>query len=180
MEGETCPLASRGYSRDGTRDKLQVNFGMLTDDEGRPVSVSVYEGRTADPVIVQDQVRKLKSEFGTDLVVFVGDRGMITQSQIDRFVDQGGVECITALKSGWIRKLKTEGGLQLGLFDDRNLFEFESKHYPGERLIACRNPDLAKRRAKSRESLIESTKVELDKIQGSVRAGRLAGRAEIR
>lgn len=179
MEGESCPLATRGYSRDGKKDKLQVNFGILTDDEGRPISVSVYEGRTADPSTVQDQVLKLKEDFGIDLVVFVGDRGMITQAQIDRFLEQGGVEWITALKSGSIRKLKAEGRLQLGLFDDRNLFEFESKHYPGERLIACRNPDLAKRRAKKRESLIQSTKVELDKIQASVRAGRLAGRAEI-
>lgn len=179
MEGESCPLACRGYSRDGKKDKLQINFGLLTDEDGRPVSVSVYEGRTADPATVQDQVRKLKDEFGIDLVVFVGDRGMLTQVQIDRFVEQGGVEWITALKSGSIRKLKTEGRLQFGLFDDRNLFEFESKHYPGERLIACRNPDLATRRAQKRQSLIESTKAELDKVQGSVRAGRLAGRAEI-
>lgn len=179
MEGQSCPLASRGYSRDGKKDKLQVNFGLLTDDEGRPVSVSVYEGRTADPATVQDQVRKLKDEFGIDLVVFVGDRGMITQAQIDRFVEQGGVEWITALKSGSIQKLKTEGRLQLGLFDDRNLFEFDSKHYPGERLIACRNLELAKRRARKRTSLIEATKTELEKIQTRVRARRLSGRAEI-
>ncbi len=179
MEGESCPLASRGYSRDGKKGKLQVNFGLLTDDEGRPISVSVYEGRTADPSTVQEQVRKLKEDFGIELVVFVGDRGMVTQTQVERFMEQGGVEWITALKSGSIRKLKTEGRLQMGLFDDRNLFEFKSKHYPGERLIACRNSELAERRAKKRESLIASTKAELDKIQRRVRAGRLVGRGEI-
>ncbi|MCP5041368.1 MAG: IS1634 family transposase, partial [bacterium] len=179
LEGETCPLAARGYSRDKKKDKLQINFGLLTDEDGRPVSVSVYKGNTADPATVQDQVKKIKEDYGIDLVVFVGDRGMVTQTQIDQFIDQGGVEWITALKSGSIRKLKTEGRLQLGLFDDKGLFEFKSKHYPDERLVACRNPELAKRRANKRRSLIDATKAELDKIQNSVRKGRLAGKAEI-
>lgn len=138
-----------------------------------------YKGNTADPATVQDQVKKIKEDYGIDLVVFVGDRGMVTQTQIDQFIEQDGVEWITALKSGSIRKLKAEGRLQLGLFDDKDLFEFKSKHYPGERLVACRNPELAKRRAKKRKSLIDATKVELDKIQNSVRKGRLAGKAEI-
>lgn len=179
MEGESCPLASRGYSRDGKKNKLQVNFGLLTDDEGRPISVSVYDGRTADPSTVQDQVKKLKEDYGVERVVFVGDRGMVTQTQIDKFVEQGGVEWITALKSGSIRKLRAEGSLQLGLFDDKNLFEFESELYPGERLVACRNHELAKRRAKKRQSLIDATKRELERIQKSVRAGRLAGTDQI-
>jgi len=179
VEGETCPLAARGYSRDGRKNKLQINFGLLTDQDGRPVSVSVYKGNTADPATVQEQVKKVKDEYGIDLVVFVGDRGMVTQTQIDQFIDQGGVEWITALKSGSIRKLKTEGRLQLGLFDDKGLFEFTSKHYPGERLVACRNPELAKRREKKRRSLIDATKAELDKIHDSVRKGRLVGKAEI-
>ena len=179
VEGDACPLAARGYSRDGKKDKLQINFGLLTDEDGRPVSVTVYKGNTADPATVQDQVKKVKEDYGIDLVVFVGDRGMVTQTQIDQFVEQGGVEWITALKSGSIRKLKTEGRLQLGLFDDKGLFEFKSKHYPGERLVACRNRDLATRRERKRRSLIDATKAELDKIQSSVRKGRLVGKAEI-
>ncbi len=179
MEGEKCPLASRGYSRDGRKGKLQINFGLLTDMEGRPLSVSVYEGRTGDPATVRDQVEKLRNEFGIDFVIFVGDRGMVTQTRVDDFIEQDGVEWITALKSGSLRKLRAEGSLQLELFDEMNLFEFESEHYPGERLIACRNPELAKRRAKKRTSLVEATKKELDKIQRSVRSGRLRGKAEI-
>ena len=179
VEGEACPLAERGYSRDGKKNKLQINFGLLTDEDGRPVSVSVYKGNTADPATVQEQVKKVKEDYGIDLVVFVGDRGMVTQTQIDKFIEQGGVEWITALKSGSIRKLKAEGRLQLGLFDDKGLFEFKSKHYPGERLVACRNPELAKRRARKRRSLIDATKGELDRIKNSVRKGRLAGKAEI-
>ena len=122
----------------------------------------------------------MKKAYGIDLVVFVGDRGMVTQTQIDRFVEQGGVEWITALKSGSIRTLKTEGRLQLSLFDDKGVFEFKSNHYPDERLVACRNPDLAQRRAKKRKSLIDATKTELDKLQARVYAGRLSGKAEIR
>lgn len=179
VEGTCCPLAARGYSRDGKSDKLQVNFGLLTDDEGRPVSVSVYRGNTADPATVQDQVKKLKDDFGIDLVVFVGDRGMVTQTQIDKFVEQEGVEWITALKSGAIRRLRAEGTLQLGLFDSKNLFEISSKHFPGERLVACKNNDLAKRRAIKRESMISATKKELDQIQARVAAGRLVGKSEI-
>ena len=179
LEGDKCPLGAHGYSRDGRSGKLQINFGLLTDEKGRPISVSVYKGNRADPSTVQDQVEKLKKDYGIDLVVFVGDRGMVTQTQIDRFIEQGGVEWITALKSGSIRKLKTEGRLQLSLFDDKELFEFKSKHYPGERLVACRNPELAKRRPKKRLSLIHATKAELYKIQASVRVGRLQGKAEI-
>jgi transposase len=179
VEGEKCPLASRGYSRDGKKNKLQVNFGLLTDEEGRPVSVSVYEGRTADPATVQDQVRKLKEEYDIDLVIFVGDRGMVTQTKVESFIEQGGVEWISALKSTSLRKLRAEGSLQLDLFDEKNLFEFESPHYPEERLVACRNPELAKRRARKRRSLIDATKKELDAIQKRVHAGRLSGKAEI-
>ena len=179
VEGKTCPLAARGYSRDGKKDKLQVNFGLLTDEDGRPVSVSVYPGNTGDPSTVQDQVRKLKEEYGLDLVIFVGDRGMVTQTQVEHFIEQDGVEWITALKSGSIQKLRTEGSLQLGLFDDQNLFEFESEHYPGERLVACRNIELAERRAHKRRSLIAATKKELAPIQRSIRKGRLVGKDKI-
>lgn len=179
MEGSKCELAARGYSRDGKKGKPQVNFGMVTDEAGRPVSVSVYPGNTADPSTVQDQVTKLQEEYDLDLVVFVGDRGMVTQTRIDAFVEQGGVEWISALKSGALRRLHVEGSLQLGLFDEKNLFEFESPQFPGERLVACRNAELAVRRAHKRQSLMDATKKELDGIQRSVSAGRLAGKAEI-
>ena len=129
--------------------------------------------------VVQDQVKKLKEEYGLERVVFVGDRGMVTQTKIDEFIDQGGVDWITALKSGSIRKLRAEGDLQLGLFDEKNLFEFSSPLYPGERLVACRNDELAKRRVWKRQSLIDATKKELNRIQRSVRAGRLDQKAEI-
>ena len=111
LEGDKCPPGAHCYSRDGRSGKLQINFGLLTDEDGRPISVSVYKGNRADPSTVQDQVEKLKKDYGIDLVVFVGDRGMVTQTQIGRFIEQGGVEWITALKSGSIRKLKTEGQL---------------------------------------------------------------------
>lgn len=179
MEGDKCPLAARGYSRDGKQDKLQVNFGLVTDDEGRPVSVSVYPGNTADPSTVQDQVKKLKEDFGIDRVVFVGDRGMVTQTQIDKFIEQGDIDWISALKSMSLRKLRAEGALQLGLFDEKDLFEFQSEHYPKDRLVACRNEDLAKRRARKRVSLINATKKEIEKIKKSVRLGNLRGKAEI-
>lgn len=179
VEGTKCPLAARGYSRDGKAEKLQVTFGLMTDEDGRPVSVNVYSGNTADPSTVQTQVEKLKEDFGLDLVVFVGDRGMLAQSTIDRLVDSTGIEWITALKSGAIRKLRSEGSLQLGLFDEKSLFEFESAAYPGERLVACRNPELAERRARKRQEFIEATRSELIKIQAMIGNGRLHDRAAI-
>jgi hypothetical protein len=184
MEGNKCQLAKRGYNRDGKRGKLQVNFGLVTDDEGRPVSIEVFEGNVVDSKTVLGQVKKIREQFNIDLVILVGDRGMITEAHIDNFKesftdDGGGVEWITALKSGGIRQLKAEGSLQLGLFDEKNLFSFESPDYPGERLVACRNPELQKHRAKRRKELLDSTKAELDKVQAMVRKGRLSGKAEI-
>ena len=173
LEGSSCPLGALGHSRDKKRGKLQINFGMLTDQDGRPVSVTVYKGNTADSSTVQEQVKKLKESFGIELVVFVGDRGMVTETQIDNFIEQDSVAWISALRSGSLGKLKREGSLQLDLFDERNLFEFESEHYPGERLVACRNPDLATRRARKRRELIAATKAEIEKVQGLVRRGRL-------
>ena len=172
FEGTTCPLATRGYSRDGKPSKLQVNFGIITDDRGRPVAVDVYEGRTADPVTVKDQLLKVKKAFGLEQVVFVGDRGMLAQTVIDEMKTFEGFEWITALKSGSLRKLKAEGDLQLGLFDERNIFEFGSELYPNERLVACRNPELAKRRAAKRREMLDATSSALREIQQSVEAGR--------
>ncbi len=179
MTGSTCSLAKRGYSRDGKKGTLQVNFGLLTDEQGRPIAVQVYEGNTGDPATVQDQVTKLREQFDIDLMVLVGDRGMLTQTRIDTFQESGGVEWITALKSGAIRKLKTAGHLQLDLFDERNLFEFTSPLYPDERLVACRNPELARRRAHKRKELLAATKKALDVIQRSVKSGRLVDPGKI-
>jgi hypothetical protein len=179
FEGVTCPLARIGYSRDGKRGTLQVNYGLLTDDRGCPVSVSVFEGNTADPKTLLPQVEKVKAEFGIAELVMAGDRGMISNIQIEAMRQLDGVDWITALKSGAIADLVDNGTLQLGLFDERNLISFTHEAYPGEQLAACRNPELAKRRAAKRQDLIAATTRELDKIKAAVEAGRLRGEARI-
>ena len=179
FEGVTCPLAKIGYSRDGKRGTLQVNYGVMTDDRGCPVSVSVFEGNTADPKTLVPQVERARESFGIDDLVMVGDRGMISNIQIEAMRKLDGVDWITALKSGAIAGLVDDGTLQLGLFDERNLISFTHADYPGERLVACRNPELAKRRAQKRQQLIAATGRELDKIKASVEAGRLKGEAKI-
>ena len=175
FEGATCPLARLGYNRDGKKGKLQVNYGLLTDVRGCPVSVSVHEGNTADPATVMPEIERLRNDFGIAQIVMVGDRGMISQKAIDAFQEQDGIGWITALKSVSIRSLVEQGHLQLGLFDQRNLFELSHPDYPGERLVACRNPELAKLRAHKREDLLRATEKNLQKVQASVAAGRLAG-----
>jgi transposase len=179
FEGTKCPLAKLGHSRDGKKGKLQVNWGLVADGRGCPVSVSVYEGNVGDPKTLVPEVRKVREELGIKQMVLVGDRGMISQKQIDTVRDVEGIEWITALKSGGIRKLVEGGALQLGLFDERNLFEFCSDEYPGERLVACRNPELAKLRRSTRESMIESTKKELHKVRGMAGRGKMKGRDKI-
>lgn len=179
MEGSNCPLAARGYNRDGKQGKLQVNYGLLTNASGCPVSVSVFSGNTSDPQTLLPQVVKVREEFGLKDMVLVGDRGMIAQRQIDTLKDCEGISWITALKSGAISKLITSESLQPGLFDERNIFEFTSPDYPGERLIACRNPELAKLRANKREALLAATEAELRKVQQMISKGRLCGKAKI-
>ena len=179
VEGTKCELAARGYSRDGKKDKLQVNYGLLTDENGCPVSVTVYPGNTGDPATVRDQIDKLREQFGLDLVVFVGDRGMVAQTTVEKLREQEGVEWITALKSGAINKLNADGALQMSLFDKRDIFELASPRYPDERLIACRNPLLAERRARKRKEMLDATRRELAKVRGMVRRGTLRGRATI-
>ena len=179
FEGITCPLAKLGYSRDGRPGTLQVNWGLLTDDRGCPVAVSVFEGNTGDPKTLLGQVEKVRSSFGIDRLVMAGDRGMISSIQIDAMRGLDGVDWITALKSGAIRKLADGGALQLGLFDERNLIAFTHADFPGERLIACRNPDLARLRAAKRNDLIAATSAELDKVAAMVASGRLQGRDKI-
>jgi hypothetical protein len=179
FEGATCPLAKLGYSRDGKPGTLQVNWGLLTDARGCPVAVSVFEGNTGDPKTLLPQVEKIRASFGIDRLVMAGDRGMISQVQIDAIAKLDGVDWITALKSGAIRKLADGGALQLDLFDERNLIAFTHEDFPGERLIACRNPDLARLRAAKRNDLVAATTAELDKIAAMVTGGRLQGRDKI-
>lgn len=179
FEGTHCPLAKIGHNRDGKKNKLQVNYGLLTNRAGCPVAVSVYEGNTADAKTLMPQVSKLREEFGLDQVVLVGDRGMISQKAIGELRELEGLSWITALKSSQIRSLVEGEALQLGLFDERRLFELTHEEYPGERLIACRNPELAKLRAHKRLSLLEATQKELEKVRASVAAGRLSGKAKI-
>jgi transposase len=178
FEGVTCPLAKRGHNRDGKEGKLQVNYGLLTDSRGCPVSVSVYPGNTGDATTVLAQVHKIRDEFGIRSVVLVGDRGMISQKQIDQIRQLEDIDWITALKTGEIRKLLENEALQMGLFDERNLFELTDPGFPGERLVACRNPLLAERRAHTRQSLIEATTREFEKVQRMVARGKLKDAAE--
>ena len=179
FEGVTCPLAKIGYSRDGKPGTLQVNYGLLTDARGCPVAVSVFEGNTADPRTLLPQVEKVRDSFGIASLVIVGDRGMISNVQIEAMRAMEGVDWIAALKSGAIATLANTGQLQLDLFDERNLISFTSEDYPGERLVACRNPELAKLRAAKRKDLIAATERELQKIAGMVAGGKLAGRDKI-
>jgi hypothetical protein len=178
FEGSHCPLAARGYSRDGKKGKLQVNWGLLADRRGCPVAVSVFEGNTADPATLLPQADKLRRQFGLDSMVLVGDRGMISTASIEQLrAERFG--WITALKSGQIRNLLNDGALQMDLFDERNLFELRHADYPDERLVACRNPALAQRRAHKRTALLEATTAELDKVRAMVVRGALSGAADI-
>src|SRR5271166_795568 len=178
FEGTCCPLAALGEDRDGKKGKLQVNYGLLTDRRGCPVAVSVFSGDTGDTTTFLPQVRNLRDAFGLEQMVLVGDRGMISSASIAelRAEDFGW---ITALKSGQIHTLIDDGQLQLGLFDHRNLFELSHPDFPGERLVACRNPELTKLRTHKRQSLLEATEKELTKVQGMVERGRLSGRDKI-
>ena len=179
FEGVTCPLAALGHNRDGKKGKLQVNYGLLTDRRGIPVSVSVFKGNTGDPRTLLHQVDKVRKDFGIEQFVLVGDRGMIAQKQIDALREIDGVDWIAALRPEAIKKLVTSGAIQMGLFDERNLFELIHPDFPGERLVACRNPELAKRRSRKRESLLEATVKELEKVRRMVQRGRLRGKDDI-
>ena len=179
FEGSTCPLAKLGYNRDGKAGKLQVNYGLLTDARGCPVAISVHEGNTADSDTLLPEVKRLREDFGIERVVLIGDRGMVSQKAIDELSESEGIGWITALKSTSIRSLLEQGCIQFGLFDERNLVELTHPDYPGERLVACRNPELAKMRAHKREELLAATEASLDKVRARVEAGRLAGQANI-
>ena len=175
FEGTTCPLAKLGHSRDGKKGLLQVNYGLLTDPRGCPVAVSVHEGNTADSATFVPAVLRLREQFGIEQMVIVGDRGMIGHKAIAELRGLDGVDWIAALKHVSIRALVEQGQLQLGLFDERNLIELHSPEYPGERLVACRNPQLAALRAHKRQELLAATEKNLQAIKARVDAGRLAG-----
>src|SRR5262249_31986692 len=178
FEGHCCPLAARGHSRDGKKGKLQVNWGLLSDRRGCPVAVSVFDGNTADSTTFLPQADKLRQQFGLRHVVLVGDRGMICTAAIEELRRQH-FHWITALKGSPIRALLDAGALQMDLFDERSLFELEHPDFPAERLVACRNPELARRRAHKRAALIDATTAELEKVRAMVGRGTLKGSADI-
>jgi hypothetical protein len=175
FEGVTCPLAALGHNRDGKKGKLQVNYGLLTNSHGIPVSISVFEGNTGDPKTLLPQADRLRNDFDLEHFVLVGDRGMITQKQVDALRQIDGIDWIAALRPEAIQKLVGGGAIQMGLFDERNLFELTHPDFPGERLVACRNPDLATRRAHKRKTLLEATTQELEKVRRMVGQDRLQG-----
>jgi Transposase DDE domain len=169
LEGRCCALARFGYSRDGRRDKLQIVFGLLCAANGCPVAVQVFEGDAADPSTLAAQVDKLKQRFGLQRVVVVGDRGMITSARIEADLKPAGLDWITALRAPAIQALVAEDGpLQLSLFDQRDMAEIASPDYPGERLVVCKNPDLAAERRRKREDLLAATEQELARIKAAV------------
>jgi Transposase DDE domain len=178
FEGRHCPLAKRGYSRDGKRGTLQIIYGLLCDRRGRPISVEVFGGNLHDDATLPSQIAKLKQRFGLSAVVLVSDRGIVTKANLELLREQGA-GFITALKAPQVAKLVSEGALQLSLFDQTNLAEIASKDYPGERLIVCRNPLVAAERARKREELLAATERGLEEIAERVQRGTLSGAAQI-
>src|SRR5215472_3607436 len=164
FEGRTCPLGAIGHSKDGVRGRLQIVYGLLTSKDGIPVAIEVFQGNTGDPTTVASQIDKLKDRFGIGRVVLVGDRGMLTAARLREDVAPAGLDWITALRAPQVKKLVRDGDLQLTLFDARDLAEITTPDFPGERLVACKNPFLEAERARKRESLLAATEADLDKI----------------
>lgn len=181
LEGRCCPLARRGYSRDGRKGTLQIVYGLLCAPDGCPVAVEVFDGNTADPMTLAPQIDKLKQRFGLTHVVLVGDRGLITEARISADIRSAGLDWITALRGPAIKDLLSSGAVQLTLFDTRDMAAITSPDYPGERLVVCRNPDLAAERARKREDLLTATEKDLAaiKIRVERRRNPLRGTAEI-
>jgi len=180
LEGRCCELARLGYSRDGRRGKLQIEFGLLCAADGCPVAVEVFDGSTGDPATLAAQVEKLKRRFKLERVVLVGDRGMITSARIGADLQPAGLDWITALRAPQIQALAADGGpLQLSLFDERDLAEISApQDFPGERLVVCRNPALAAERGRKRQELLAATQAELDAIKAAVERQRQPLRGE--
>jgi len=181
LEGSCCPLAHRGYSRDGRKGTLQIVYGLLCAPDGCPVAIEVFDGNTGDPKTLASQVAKLKQRFGLDHVVLVGDRGMITQARLTEDIKTAGLDWITALRGPAIKDLLKGGALQLSLFDERDMASITSPDFPGERLIVCRNAELAAKRAHKRHELLDATERDLTRIQAAVARRRdpLRGASEI-
>jgi Transposase DDE domain len=181
LEGRCCELARLGYNRDGKKGKLQIVYGLLCAPDGCPVAIEVFEGDTGDPRTLAAQIDKVKKRFALDRVALVGDRGMITQARLDAEVAPAGLDWITALRAPAIRALVEAGTLQMSLFDQRDMAAITSPDYPGERLIVCRNPDLARERTRKRQDLLAATEADLAVIAAAVRRDRnpLRGEAEI-
>jgi hypothetical protein len=181
LEGRCCELAKLGYNRDGKKGKLQIVYGLLCAPDGCPVAIEVFEGNTADPGTLGAQIDKVKSRFALKHVVLVGDRGMITQARLDAEIAPAGLDWITALRAPAIRALADGGALQMSLFDERDMAAITSPDYPGERLIVCRNPDLARERTRKRLDLLAATERDLVEIAAAVSRVRkpLRGQAEI-
>ncbi len=167
MEGTHCPLAAYGYSRDHKRGKTQIEYGLMTDVDGRPISIEVFSGNTGDPSAFVNAVNMTRDRFGLRELIMVGDRGMITRARIEALRGLEGAKWITCLRAPQIRTLIDGGSLQLGLFDETNLAAITHPDYPDERLIACRNPDLARLRANKREELLVATEKELERLSSS-------------
>ncbi len=177
LEGRCCPLASLGYPRDGKRGKLQISYGLTCSPEGRPVAVEVFDGKLHDDKTLPNALERLKQRFRIERVVVCGDRGMVTAANIE-VLKEHGFDWITALRAPQVQALVEAGDLQLSLFDETNLAEIASERYPGERLVVCRNPHVARERARKREALLTATEQELAKVKASVDnpRGRLHGK----
>lgn len=179
FEGKHCPIAQRGHNRDKKKGKLQVNYGLLTNNKGIPISIDIFKGNVSDSKTVTQQVKKVQGKYKIKRATFVGDRGMIGQKQIDEIKKENDFYWITALKSQTIKKLIKNKSLQVGLFDEQDLFEVIHPEYPGERLVACKNTLLADYREKTRQELMEATEKELKIIQERVKNKTYQGKDEI-
>jgi hypothetical protein len=181
FEGRTCPLGAIGHPKDGVRGRLQIVYGLLTSKDGVPVAIEVFAGNTGDPATVASQVSKVMDRFGISRVVLVGDRGMLTAARLREDVGPAGLDWITALRAPQVKALVRDGALQLSLFDEVDLAEISSPDYPGERLVACKNPFLEAERARKRESLLAATEADLEKITAAVQRDRrpLRGKEKI-
>ena len=180
LEGRSCPLGAFGHSRDGKKNREQIEFGMVTSRAGIPVAVRVFAGNTSDSVAFGEIIPVVRDKFGLDEVILVGDRGSVTKVRIGQLKALPGAGWITALRAPSIAALaRDDGPLQMSLFDDQNLAEITDARYPGERLICCRNPALAAQRAAKRESLLAATGKELEKIGAQAAAGGLKGADKI-
>lgn len=179
LTGRCCELAARGHSRDGHRDDPQIVFGLICSAQGCPIAVEVFPGNTGDPSTVAAQVAKLRQRFGIEHIAWAGDRGMLTSARIQEVLRPQGMDWISSLRAPQIAQLAAEHGpLQASLFDERNLLELSSVHFPGERLVVCRNPLLAEERARKRGELLASTEAELVKIAAATARARRALRGQ--